>query len=171
MRGKHRLILDKIQESVRFMRKLSKTTSWIPIYLFQNVPEVYGPSFVINLNYAGLREKLPVNIHLLSLEQWDEHHVLIRLEHFYEINEDIKYSRETQIRLRNLFNPFTIEDVREMNLLGTEELDQSESLKMRWIPELNPYENYTQVLASTFIKSESFLLSMIKFLFFSQTYF
>ncbi|KAI7688348.1 Lysosomal alpha-mannosidase [Sarcoptes scabiei] len=153
VRGKHRLILDKIQESVRFMRKLSKTTSWIPIYLFQNVPEVYGPSFVINLNYAGLREKLPVNIHLLSLEQWDEHHVLIRLEHFYEINEDIKYSRETQIRLRNLFNPFTIEDVREMNLLGTEELDQSESLKMRWIPELNPYENYTQVLASTFIKS------------------
>ncbi|XP_046916123.2 LOW QUALITY PROTEIN: lysosomal alpha-mannosidase-like [Dermatophagoides farinae] len=152
VRGKHRLIVDKIQESVRFMRKLSKTTSWIPLYLFRNVPAMYGPNLIVGLNTNGIREKLPVNIHLLSLEQWDEQNIVIRLEHFYEINEDIKYSQETMVRLSELFTNFIIVDVLEMNLLGTETLEQSERNKMKWMAELDPYENYTMVLSSSFTR-------------------
>lgn len=150
VRGKHRLIIDGIQESVRFMRKLSKTTSWIPIYLFRNVPVMHGQSLVANLNYGGMLERLPVNIHLLSLEQWDDNQVLIRLEHFYEINEDYKYSRETQVKLTDLFYNFVIVDIREMNLAGSEDLSSSDSTKMKWIPDSNPYENYTSIFSSIF---------------------
>lgn len=93
-----------------------------------------------------------MNIHLLSLEQWDERHILIRLEHFYEINEDFKYSRETQVKLNDLFSTFIITDVREMNLSGTEDLNVSEAAKMRWIADSNPYQNFTNVFSSIFTK-------------------
>lgn len=158
MRGRHRLIVDGVQESVRFLRKLSKTTSWTPLYLFRNSPKVHSRNLVANLNFVGTMEQLPVNIHLLSLEQWDESRILIRLEHFYEINEDFKYSRETEVKLNNLFSTFIITDVREMNLQGTEYLDESEAGKMRWIAESNPYENYTSVFSSIFTKGSITLL-------------
>lgn len=38
--------------------------------------------------FLGLKRKLPPNIHLLSLELYDENHVLVRLEHckfFFEL--------------------------------------------------------------------------------------
>lgn len=95
-------------------------------------------------------ERLPVNIHLLSLEQWDEKQILIRLEHFYEINEDFKYSRETQVKLSDLFTNFVIVNIREMNLAGSEDLQSSESAKMKWIADSNPYENYTSIFSSIF---------------------
>lgn len=152
VRGKHRLIIDGAQESVRFLRKLSKTTSWNPTYIFRNVPSVHSRNLVQNLNFMGMYEKLPVNIHLLSLEQWDNRNVLIRLEHFYEINEDFKYSRETEVKLNDLFSTFIIVNVREMNLIGTEQLDESERNKFRWLAESNPYENYTSVFSSIFTK-------------------
>lgn len=152
VRGKHRLIVDGVQESVRFLRKLSKTTSWNPIYLFRNAPSLHSRNLVSNLNFVGTFDKLPVNIHLLSLEQWDESHILIRLEHFYEINEDFKYSRETQVKMNDLFSTFVITDIREMNLAGTEDLEESDRSKMRWIADSNPYENYTSVFSSIFTK-------------------
>jgi len=156
-RGKHRLIIDGVQESVRFLRKLSKTTSWNPIYLFRNTPTIHSRSLVNNLNFIGTLEKLPVNIHLLSLEQWDENRILIRLEHFYEINEDFKYSRETQVKLNDLFAPFVIADIHEMNLAGTEDLHESERSKRRWLAESNPYQNYTSVFSSIFTKGKQLI--------------
>ena len=154
VRGKHRLIVDGIQESVRFLRKLSKTTSWNPLYLFRNSPKLHSRNLVHNLNFVGTLDKLPVNIHLLSLEQWDDSRVLLRLEHFYEINEDFKYSRETEVKFNDLFSTFIITDIQEMNLAGTEELNASENSKMRWAAESNPYENYTSVFSSIFTKGE-----------------
>ena len=156
VRGRHRLIVDGVQESVRFLRKLSKTTSWTPLYLFRNTPKVHSRNLVTNLNFVGTMEQLPVNIHLLSLEQWDESRILIRLEHFYEINEDFKYSRETEVKLHDLFSTFIIVDVREMSLSGTEYLEESDASRMRWIAESNPYENYTSVFSSIFTKGSRF---------------
>lgn len=155
VRGKHRLVVDAIQDSVRFLRKLSKTTSWTPIFIFRNTPSAHSAYLVNNLHFVGLREKLPANIHLLSLEQWNDEQVLIRLEHFYEINEDFKYSRETQVNLSNLFATFVIVDVEETNLSGTRSVDETERTKLSFISESNPYENYTSVFSSIFSNGES----------------
>lgn len=150
VRGKHRVIVDGIQESVRFLRKLSKTASWNPVFIFRNAPSSNSQYLVNNLYFDGLIAKLPVNIHLLSLEQWNDNLVLIRLEHFYEINEDFKYSRETQVKLTDLFSTFVIDEIREMNLAGTQSLQESELSKYKWSAESNPYENYTSVFKSAF---------------------
>lgn len=38
--------------------------------------------------FRGLTRRLPQNIHVLTLEKLDNEQVLLRLEHFYEKNDD-----------------------------------------------------------------------------------
>ena len=42
----------------------------------------------ICLQYSGLKESLPLNVHLLTVEPWKERSLLLRLEHIMEANED-----------------------------------------------------------------------------------
>ena len=39
-------------------------------------------------HFAGLKQELPPNVHLLTLEQWKDEEYLVRLGHFYAKNED-----------------------------------------------------------------------------------
>jgi lysosomal alpha-mannosidase len=40
------------------------------------------------LQYSGLKESLPMNVHVLTVEPWKEESLLLRLEHIMEKNED-----------------------------------------------------------------------------------
>jgi len=40
------------------------------------------------LQYSGLKESLPTNVNLLTVEPWKEGSLLLRLEHIMEANED-----------------------------------------------------------------------------------
>ena len=43
---------------------------------------------------------LPANVHLLTLEQWAENEILLRLEHQFELNEDKAYSKPVTVSLK-----------------------------------------------------------------------
>lgn len=152
-RGKHVLVLKNVQESVRHMRVMSKSINLKPIMTFRNrmvhhqVPSRSPVNSVVDRNqFVGLNRKLPMNINLLTVEPWDDDRILLRLEHFFEVNEDPKYSRPRRVALRDLFTPFRITEVVEMNLSGIEEKRFSESKRLRWTPRFDPYANYTNVL-------------------------
>ncbi len=49
---------------------------------------------------------LPENVRLLSLEQWDESNVLIRLEHTYELNQDTQYGKAVNVSLKVIVSDF-----------------------------------------------------------------
>jgi len=51
----------------------------------------------ISLQYSGLKESLPVNVHLLTVEPWKEGSVLLRLEHIMEANEDSVLSLPVEV--------------------------------------------------------------------------
>ena len=95
-----------------------------------------------------MKKKLPPNIHLLSLELWDENSVLVRLEHFFEINEDPQYSRSRKINLEDLFVGYEIIDFKEMNLNVIDEKYTAESTRMRFETTFNPYANFANIFAS-----------------------
>lgn len=149
VRGKHRLFINGIKSSVRQMRTMSKTLTWKPIPLFRRAigstmrsrlransrPDDY-------ISFVGINNLLPKNIHLLTCEPWDDNQILLRLEHFYEINEDSEYSTPTDVSLRNLFTTFRIIEVREMTLSAAQDLNQSKRKRMVWNPEFDPYANY-----------------------------
>ena len=153
VRGKHRVIVNGIYESVRQMKTMSKTLTWKPIPTFKENLKTAGPGSRGNYYYAsrsaestnfvGINELLPKNVHLLTLEPWDDMRVLIRLEHFFEINEDFEYSKPAQVSLRNLFTSFRIIDVTEMTLSANQEYRFAMTKRFKWTSYMNPNENYT----------------------------
>lgn len=50
--------------------------------------------------YAGLKKDLPLNVHLLTLEAWDESTYLLRLEHYYEKDSDKNLSQPVSVSLK-----------------------------------------------------------------------
>jgi len=50
--------------------------------------------------WSGLKNSLPDNVHLLTLEQWHSGRFLLRLEHFYEKNEDKELSKVAEVNLK-----------------------------------------------------------------------
>ncbi|RWS16012.1 lysosomal alpha-mannosidase-like protein, partial [Dinothrombium tinctorium] len=156
VRGKHRVFVNDIQESVRQMRIMSKSLNNKPIFAFRkrSVPALQRHRSSLlqasknndRSTFVGLNRKLPANIHLLTLEPWDDNRVLLRLEHFFEINEDPKYSRPRRVALRDLFTPFRIVEVIEMNLSANTEKKYLEYRRLQWQPQYDPYANYTNVL-------------------------
>ncbi|RWS28463.1 lysosomal alpha-mannosidase-like protein [Leptotrombidium deliense] len=155
VRGKHRVFVNDIQESIRQMRIMSKTLTNRPIFAFRRRPvsprhkarsTMYSHSTNDYSTYVGLNRKLPANIHLLTLEPLEENRVLLRLEHFFEINEDLKYSRPRRVSLRDLFTPFRITEAYEMNLSANEEKKYSDYKRFKFVEQFDPYLNYTNVL-------------------------
>ena len=43
---------------------------------------------------------LPANVKLLSLEQWDNSSVVLRLEHVYEVDDDPVYGKPVNVSLK-----------------------------------------------------------------------
>lgn len=154
VRGRHRVIVGDIKESVRQMRITSKTLSLKPLVALK--PRNGQPPFrnsaqrtlmaLENSKFIGLNRKLPANVHLLTLEPWSDGRVLVRLEHLFEVNEDAKYSKPRRVSLRDLFAPFVVVDAQEMTLAANQPRRRAEEFRMRWQPELDPYANYTNVL-------------------------
>ena len=67
-----------------------------------------------------LREPLPQNVHILTLEPWKENQILLRLEHQFDIDEDPNLSLPVKVNLKKLFNPdsvpFTVKRINEVAL-------------------------------------------------------
>ena len=55
-----------------------------------------------------IREELPENVHILTLEPWRENQILLRLEHQFDVDEDPKLSLPVKINIKKLFNPNTV---------------------------------------------------------------
>ena len=60
---------------------------------------------------------MPVNVHLLTFDQLESKQYLVRVEHFFELNEDVVYSQPVTFDLQSLFNSLgTIKDLLELTL-------------------------------------------------------
>lgn len=147
VRGKHYVIVDDIRTSVQKMRILTKSLANKPIMAFR--PQGTRAEEVLSRErseFIGLDRKLPLNINLLSLERWDDHRALIRLEHIFEVNEDPKYSRPRRVSLRDLFSPMRVTSAEEVTLNGQVGKTLATAQQMQWQVEFDPYFNYTNQL-------------------------
>lgn len=154
VRGRHRIIVNDIKESIRQMRIMSKSLNLKPLIAFKKRnlarpirnPAQRAQRQLDSSKFVGLNKKLPPNLHLLTLEPWTDGRILVRLEHLFEINEDPKYSKPRRISLRDLFAPFIVVNVEEMTLSANQWKRPAEERRLKWTPEVNPYANYTNVL-------------------------
>ena len=85
IRGKHMLLLNPISESAKSHREIAQQLFMEPLISFSTgISETeYRSKF--QTQFSGLVKALPKNVHLLTLEQWSQNRLLLRLEHFYQV--------------------------------------------------------------------------------------
>ncbi|CAF1321855.1 unnamed protein product [Rotaria sp. Silwood1] len=116
--GKHFLIVEPPEYSALYHRPIAQQLYMSPIstYALPNISYTnYSNSF--RQTWSALTESMPYNVHLLTFDQWTSKIFLIRIEHYFELNEDYNYSKSVQVDLQSFFNSLgNIIDVVELTL-------------------------------------------------------
>ncbi|XP_041362774.1 lysosomal alpha-mannosidase-like [Gigantopelta aegis] len=140
VRGCHYVFLDSIDSSAALHRDLAEKLFMAPSISFTTEKTAYADwSKKFRTNWSGLKRALPDNVHLLTLEQFAgsgpapsvKQPYLLRLEHFYEKNEDARLSQPVTVSLKDLFVPFDVTNVVELTLGANMPLSQLNRLKWK----------------------------------------
>jgi lysosomal alpha-mannosidase len=164
VRGKHFLSIEPPKSSALYHRVHSQQLYMHPLATYALIKSSYANySTSHRLTWSALIETLPLNIHLLTLDQLTEKEYLIRLEHYFELDEDHTYSHPTTIDLQSIFKSIgTINNTLELTLSANLEL--SDMNRLHW---LTDNEQFSQMNVSTskcfrwkesFSEYENFLL-------------
>uniref|UniRef100_A0A4W5MNW7 Alpha-mannosidase n=1 Tax=Hucho hucho TaxID=62062 RepID=A0A4W5MNW7_9TELE len=76
------------------------------------------------LEFSGLQAVLPPAVHMLTVSQWDQDSVLLRLEHQYQASESKEPSQPVTVNLQKLFSTLDVLGVSEMNLSANQWKDE-----------------------------------------------
>lgn len=118
VRGRHFLILESPATSARIHRVSAQQ-------IYMHTLSTYGLPQLSYIDYSNkyrqtwsaLSNTMPVNVHLLTFDQLESKKYLVRVEHFFELNDDAVYSQPVTFDLQSLFNSLgTIKDLLELTL-------------------------------------------------------
>lgn len=86
-----------------------------------------------------LKKAFPENVHLLTLDKWDNNDkLLIRLEHILEENEDPNLSKPVTVDLTDAFTEFSVTSLKEYNLAANTPLEEVSRLSWPQIQDSLP---------------------------------
>ena len=129
VRGKHYLYLQPIAKSNQELKSKAQSLYLAPIVSFDKYSSIKDHSSQKDISFSGLTRSLPDNVHLLTLENWKQNQVLIRLEHFYESSDNNDLSKPVEVNLNDIFRTFKVSDAVEMTLSANERLSSSKRLQ------------------------------------------
>ncbi|KAI2808070.1 carbohydrate binding [Blomia tropicalis] len=142
IRGRHLVQFSDIKTAASKHRPKAQQLFMAPVLSF--VPDVsdyetYKRSHLTK--YSALINPLPEQIHLLTLERWMEGHFLLRLEHYFQTNEDAELSKPVTLNLKHMFKSFKIFEAEELTLGGNQPIFETKHrMKFNYIP----VENVTE---------------------------
>ncbi len=118
VRGKHLLIVEQPASSALLHRVTAQRLYMHPLATFGLTQQTYADySAAFRQTWSGLNDTLPLNVHLLTFDQLDAKNYLIRIEHYFELNEDATYSQPITFDLQSIFKTIgTISDSVELTL-------------------------------------------------------
>ncbi|XP_077995437.1 lysosomal alpha-mannosidase-like isoform X2 [Glandiceps talaboti] len=128
VRGKHYIILEKPQNSAKIHRPLATQIFAKPTVMLSEWTTDWKSKY--NTKYSSLTSDLPINAHLLTLEQWNDNKILLRLEHIFEDKEDQNLSSPVTVSLKNLLKSFDIVNIEETTLDGN--LPIKDAKRLHW---------------------------------------
>lgn len=132
--GKHILFLDHPSDSARLHRTTAQQLFMRPLatYSISNLSSYSNYSNMYHQTWSILTDSMPLNVHLLTFDQINAKEYLVRVEHYFELNEDVVYSQSVTIDLQLLFKTIgTITDMIELIL--TANLPLSELHRLDWM--------------------------------------
>jgi lysosomal alpha-mannosidase len=132
VRGKHLLIIDTPSNSAMVHRTNAQQFYMQPISTFALTNMSYeNYSMNYRQTWSALADIMPRNLHLLTLDQLSPKQYLIRVEHYFELNEDTIYSQPIQVDLQQLFHSLgQIIDLTELTLIANMPL--AEMKRLNW---------------------------------------
>lgn len=142
IRGQHHLLLAPPQSSAVHHRPAAQHLFLAPLHTYA-VPKTSYADYASNYrqSWSSLNGTLPYNVHLLTMEQSTEKKYLVRVEHFFELNEDATFSQPVQVDLQLLFqNLGQIQDIVELILTGN--LPLSDLKRLVWTTDQNESSHY-----------------------------
>ncbi|KAM4888684.1 lysosomal alpha-mannosidase [Thomomys bottae] len=138
IRGRHFVLLDKVQDAAAGHRLLAEEVVLAPqIVLSSGQGTTDHPEASLQTQYSGLRRELPPSIHLLTLARWGPEQVLLRLEHQFAQGEVCRnLSSPVTLDLQNLFSAFTIIHLQETTLAANQ--PRASASRLKWTPYTGP---------------------------------
>ncbi|CAF1357329.1 unnamed protein product [Adineta ricciae] len=132
--GKHILSVDRPSDSARFHRTIAQQFYMRPLATFSvpNTTTYTNYSNIYRQTWSALSDSMPMNVHLLTFDQLNPKQYLVRVEHYFELNEDEIYSKAVTIDIQTLFQSIgTISDMVELIL--TANLPVSDLHRLEWM--------------------------------------
>ena len=132
VRGKHILYIDRIEDSMRNVKIISKTLFWRSLPLFIDMGDRSPQDFTEENKIAEslLIKTIDPSIHLLTLEELEENLLFIRLKHFLERNQT--FDSTVSVVLSELFAGIEVLDAMETGLTATQSLPDVQQRKFKW---------------------------------------
>ncbi|CAF4705994.1 unnamed protein product [Rotaria sp. Silwood1] len=118
VRGRHSLILEPPTTSARNHRVNAQRMHMHTLATYAAPQLSYADySSKYRQTWSALSSSMPINVHLLTFDQLKSKQYLVRVEHFFELNEDAVYSQPTTFDLQSLFNSLgSIKELLELTL-------------------------------------------------------
>jgi lysosomal alpha-mannosidase len=132
--GKHIILVDRPSDSARLHRIGAQQLYMHPLatYSLPNTSSYENYSNMYHQSWSALSDAMPLNIHLLTFDQLAPKQYLVRVEHYFELNEDEVYSQPVTIDLQTLFKSIGI--IAEMiELILSANLPLSELHRLDWM--------------------------------------
>jgi lysosomal alpha-mannosidase len=133
VRGRHILIAEPPASSALYHRVGSQQLYMHPLATFGLTQQTYANySAAYRLTWSALTDQLPLNVHLLTLDQLGPKDYLVRVEHYFELFEDNTYSQPVSFDLQSIFKAIgTISNTVELTLGANLELAKLQ--RLNWI--------------------------------------
>lgn len=130
VRGKHILLLEPPALSARYHRVASQRLYMHPLATYAVTQQAYAEySAAYRQTWSALIDQLPLNIHLLTLDQSGPKDYLVRVEQYFELFEDDTYSHPVTVDLQSIFQSIgKINNTVELTLGANFELNKLQRL-------------------------------------------
>ncbi|CAF4699968.1 unnamed protein product [Rotaria socialis] len=158
VRGKHFLILEPPENSALIHRVGAQQLFMNPIATYALPQNSYADyESLYRQTWSALSDSMPLNVHLLTFDQLGPKQFLIRIEHYFELNEDEIYSQPVQIDLQDLFKSLgTITDLIELTLGAN--LPLSQLHRLDWMTNNNE-SSHVETTQQTHLKDTMVMLN------------
>jgi lysosomal alpha-mannosidase len=133
IRGRHIIVLQPPVSSALYHRVTAQNMYMHPLATYSLTKQSYADySSAYRLTWSALTDTLPLNVHLLTLDQLGPKDYLVRVEHYFELNEDEEYSHPVTIDLQSIFKSIgTISKTVELTLGGN--LPLANLQRLNWV--------------------------------------
>uniref|UniRef100_A0A914IEA3 Alpha-mannosidase n=1 Tax=Globodera rostochiensis TaxID=31243 RepID=A0A914IEA3_GLORO len=159
VRARHWLLLDTLSSAEHRPLALEMFRTGTPHMMAFAQFDGKLADYKFRTEFSALSLPISSKIHIMTLRPLDADHVLLRLEHFYQGNENVN-SAPVEVDIQKLFTPFTVLSGEELNLAASRPLLNGNEQQLELLDKLE--KNVQETINSEFEKKHKVIANEIE---------